>query len=199
MIMPNLANSTATIALTPYYLVAIYIYIFIYWLSVYTGDPIALEAGVWADSQAQASLKPKAKSLDIRTISHKLLKVCRVGSRVVPKVREAARGGDISANGPSSHILLKLLAEEEVVQQLGSLWVRSVFQNTSALRPSDVLALGDLREVERSRRPEATTCSEEGGFRLVGGRGNLSGCRRAANPSRVLGQELVKPRFAVLL
>ena len=86
-------------------------------------------------------LKEEPQSLHIRTISHPLRKLWRIGVRLLKNLLRTRRRRDILPSAPA-HLLLILIAQHVVVQQLGSLRVRCVLQDGAGLRPGDEGAFG---------------------------------------------------------
>lgn len=142
--------------------------------------------------QPEPCLKPKPKPLHRGAVSHKLCKLGWVRGRLVPQVREALRGRDVTADRPGAGAALVLGAQDEVVKQLGPLHMWRVTENAGVLRPRDVLALRGLREIERRRRAEAASGCKKGSPRgIPSGDGGWGG--GSAHPQWVLLQERVEP------
>lgn len=137
--------------------------------------------------------------LNLIAVSHPLAKGSGVGARHLKNLRVVSRLRRVAADSPAATNSLVLIAEDVAVQQLGSLWVRCVLQNGTRLGPGDELALDGVGDVQGRGWVEDARRGEAGGPLSIILREDGAWRAGAANPARVLGDELVQPFAAILL
>lgn len=152
-------------------------------------------------SSANLVLKEDLQPLNTLTVDHETLKVDRVGRVDLHQIRPSDRGRDVSANAPGTGDVgvLVFIAEQEVVQKLGTLLVRGILKDSTTLTPRDEEAFLGNGDVERGGGNHADTASEGHRVRVVGLAHHGGGSSSAAHPTRVLGEQVLEPAVAVLL
>lgn len=158
-----------------------------------------INEGAEALGSANAVLEPEAKSLDSSAVGHPLAKGSGVGAGSLEDRSVVVGKLDVAADRPSTAGLLELGAEHVIVQELGSLRVRSILENTAGLGPRDEATLDGVAGVDGSGRVQAAGGGEGGGPGGVVLAEDGAGSLGAADPAGVLGDELVEPLGAVLL
>lgn len=137
--------------------------------------------------------------LNLIAVSHPLAKGSGVGTRHLKNLRVLSRLRRVAADPPAAANSLVLVAKDIAVQQLGSLWVRRVLQDGTCLGPGDELALDGVGDVQGRGWVEDAGRGEAGGPLSIVLREDGAWRAGAANPARVLGDELVQPCAAILL
>jgi hypothetical protein len=87
-------------------------------------------------------LKEEPDPLHIVAISHPLSKTRRIRMRLLQDLLRSSRRSNILPSAPPTAALQALVAQHEVVQQLGALGVRCVLQDGAGLGPGDEFAFG---------------------------------------------------------
>lgn len=163
-------------------------------LSLSTRSQIILKRAKTLRS-SKPRLEPETEPLNVGPIQHPWKKVSHVGVLLFENVGEVSRG--ISADGPLGRGEQPLIAEDEVVEQLGAFGVRSIFEDGCGLRP------GDERRIGRSRGvcigAGCAARGKGGDVRGVCESKLVARCRASADPSWILRDESVEPFDTELL
>ena len=139
---------------------------------------------------SEPRLEPETESLHISPVQHPRKEASDIGVLLLQNLGEI--GWCISADGPLGRSKLPLVAENEVVEQFGRFRVRSVFENGCSLRPGDERCIGWLGSIHNSTLSSAAS-SKGGDVRGIRKSKLVARCSTSSDPSRVLGDEGVKP------
>lgn len=150
--------------------------------------------------RANQVLIKELQPLDTWTVRHEAVELIGVGRVEFRQGRVSGGRIDVLADAPHARVgrVLVLVAQEEVVQELGALRVWGVLEDGAALAPGDEEAvLGDGYVVGR-RGGHADAAAEGCGVCAVGLADEGDGSGGAADPARSLGEELLEPVEAIL-
>ena len=145
---------------------------------------------------AEPIFKEEPDPLHVTAISHPLSKARRIRMRLLQDLLRSRRRSNILPGAPASAALRALIAQQEVVQQLGALGVRCILQDGAGLWPGDEFAFGGEAELEAWGVAEGVRRGEGGCAAAVGGAKDGAGCLGAADPAGVVGEEGLEPFHA---
>lgn len=151
--------------------------------------------------RADEVLEKQLQPLDPWAVRHETVELVGVGGVELRESRVSGGRRDVLADAPHARVVgvLVLVGQEEVVQELGALRMGGVLEDGAALAPGgEEAVLGD-GDVEGGGGEHANAAAKGCGVGAVGlahecGRGG-----RAANPARILGEQLLEPVETVLL
>lgn len=119
--------------------------------------------------RSQTILKPKLQPLHVGAIGHEGSKRCRVGVWHMHDIRilEVLGRLGILANAPASGVL-ELSAQQEGMEEFGTLWMRCVLEDGTSLGPADELAVCGESHADTLGRFDAHGAGECRGEVVVG-------------------------------
>lgn len=140
--------------------------------------------------RADPVLVKELQPLDPWTIGHETVKFVGVGGVELRQSRVSSRRRDVLEHAPHARVggVLVLVGQEEVVQELGALWVWSVLEDGAALAPGDEEAVLGDGNVERGGGSHADAAAEGCGIGVVGLADERHWSGGAADPARSLGK-----------
>lgn len=140
--------------------------------------------------RADPVLVKELQPLDPWTIGHETVKFVGVGGVELRQSRVSSRRRDALEHAPHARVggVLVLVGQEEVVQELGALWVGSVLEDGAALAPCDEEAVLGDGNVERGGGSHSDAAAEGCGIGVVGLADERHWSGGAADPARSLGK-----------
>lgn len=139
---------------------------------------------------ADPVLVKQLQPLDPWTIGHETVKFVGVGGVELRQSRVSGGRRNVLEDAPHARVggVLVLVGQEEVVQELGALWVGRVLEDGAALAPCDEEAVLGDGNVERGGGNHADAATEGCGISGVGLADECHWSGGAADPARSLGK-----------